>query len=119
MNTNESIKRVLPGDRMSKVVVHNSTAYFSGLVPDDLAADFEAQMLDVLHKIDSLLAELGSDKTKLLSAVIYLPDIGNFSRMNALWDNWVVPGQAPARATVGAKLAKEEYLIEIMIVAAV
>jgi enamine deaminase RidA (YjgF/YER057c/UK114 family) len=119
MNTNESIKRILPGDRMSRVVVHNGTAYFSGLVPDDLAADFEAQMKDVLNKIDSLLAELGSNKTKILSAVIYLPDIGNFGRMNALWDSWVVPGQAPARATVGAKLAKDEYLIEIMIVAAV
>ncbi len=119
MNTNESIKRILPGDRMSRVVVHNGTAYFSGLVPNDLTADFEAQMLDVLNKIEDLLTELGSDKTKILSAVIYLPDIEHFSRMNAVWDNWVVPGQTPARATVGAKLAKEEYLIEIMIVAAV
>jgi enamine deaminase RidA (YjgF/YER057c/UK114 family) len=119
MNTKESIKRILPGDRMSRVVVHNGTAYFSGLVPDDLTADFEAQMQDVLKKIDDLLAELGSDKTNILSAVIYLPVIGNFSRMNVLWDSWVVPGQTPARATVGAKLAKEAYLIEIMIVAAV
>jgi enamine deaminase RidA (YjgF/YER057c/UK114 family) len=119
MSTNESIKRVLPGDRMSRVAVHNGTAYFSGLVPDDFTADFEAQMKDVLDKIDNLLAELGSDKTKILSAVIYLPDIGHFGSMNAVWDNWVVPGQTPARATVGAKLAREEYLIEIMIVAAV
>ncbi len=119
MSANESIKRILPGDRMSRVVVHNGTAYFSGLVPDNLTGDFEVQMKEVLDKIDNLLAELGSDKTKMLSAVIYLPDIGYFSRMNALWDNWVVPGQTPARATVGAKLARDEYLIEIMIVAAV
>jgi enamine deaminase RidA (YjgF/YER057c/UK114 family) len=100
-------------------VVHNGTAYFAGLVPDDLSQDFDLQMKDILHKIDSLLAELGSDKSKILSAVIYLPDIGNFEKMNAIWDNWVIPGQAPARATVGAALANPAFMIEIMIVAAV
>jgi enamine deaminase RidA (YjgF/YER057c/UK114 family) len=119
MDTSESIKRTGAGNRMSTAVVYNGTAYFAGLVADDPLQDFEAQMANILGKIDSTLAELGSNKTKILSAVIYLPDISLFGRMNALWDNWVVPGQAPARATVGAKLAKDEYLAEIMIVAAV
>jgi enamine deaminase RidA (YjgF/YER057c/UK114 family) len=119
MSNNEPIKRILPGNRMSRVVIHNGTAHFAGLVSDDLSPDFEVQMHDILNKIDSTLAELGSDKTKILSAVIYLPDISHFSRMNAVWDNWVVPGQTPARATVGAQLATKDYLIEIMIVAAV
>jgi enamine deaminase RidA (YjgF/YER057c/UK114 family) len=119
MDTSQFIQRIMPGDRMSRVVVHHGTAYFSGLVPDNMFDGFEEQMKDVLNKIDSLLAELGSDKTKILSAVIYLPDIDHFSRMNTIWDSWVVAGQAPARATVGAKLARPEYMIEIMITAAV
>jgi enamine deaminase RidA (YjgF/YER057c/UK114 family) len=119
MSTNEAIKRILPGNRMSRVVIHNGTAYFAGLVSDDLSPDFEVQLYNILNRIDTTLAELGSDKTKILSAVIYLPDMAHFGRMNAVWDNWVVPEQAPARATVGAQLATKDYLIEIMIIAAV
>ena len=65
-----------------------------------------------------MLSEAGSDKSKLLSATIYLADINDFAAMNAVWDKWVVPGQTPARATVQAKLATPEYRVEIQVVAA-
>ncbi len=72
----------------------------------------------MLAQIDALLLEAGTDKSKILSATIYLPDIGDFAAMNAVWEKWVVPGQTPARATVEAKLAAPEYRVEIQVVAA-
>src|SRR5438034_519742 len=93
-------------------------AYPAGQAADDPTADVAGQTRQVLALIDGLLAEAGSDKTKLLSATIYLPDIGDFAAMNAVWEQWVVPGQTPARATVEAKLAAPEYRVEIQVVAA-
>ncbi len=72
----------------------------------------------MLAQIDALLLEAGTDKSKILSATIYLPDIADFAAMNAVWEKWVVPGQTPARATVEAKLAAPEYRVEIQVVAA-
>ncbi len=69
----------------------------------------------MLAQIDDLLFEAGTDKSKILSATIYLPDIGDFAAMNAVWEKWVVPGQTPARATVEAKLAAPEYSVEIQV----
>jgi enamine deaminase RidA (YjgF/YER057c/UK114 family) len=71
----------------------------------------------VLAQIDALLAGIGSDKTRILSATIYLPDIADFAAMNAVWDAWVPQGHTPARATVEAKLASPAYKIEIQVVA--
>ena len=97
----------------------SGTAYLAGQVADDPSADVTGQTHQVLALIDSLLAEAGSDKTQILSATIFLPDIGDFAAMNAVWEQWVVPGQTPARATVEAKLAAPELLVEIQVIAAV
>lgn len=112
------IQRVHPGPRMSEMVIHNETVYLSGQIADDGSTDVESQTRDVLRQIDALLAEAGTDKSKLLTATIYLADIATFAAMNKAWDAWVDPANAPARATVEARLAGPEYLVEIQVVAA-
>ncbi len=115
-----TIKRINPGKRMSEAVINNGVVYVAGQVADQpKGADTAAQTGQVLAAIDAILAEAGTDKSKLLAATIYLTDISNFAAMNAQWDAWVSPGNPPARATVEAKLASPEYLVEIVVTAAV
>ena len=116
-----TIERHNVGKRLSDLVINRAsgTAYLSGQVPDDAKADVTGQVQQVLAKIDELLVEAGSDKSKILSATIYLPDMADFAAMNAVWERWVVPGQAPARATVQTKLAHPDWKVEIQVVAAV
>lgn len=114
-----SIKRFETGPRMSQAVVHGNMVYIAGQVADDPTADVRGQTVQVLASIDRLLAAAGSDKTRILSATIYLADIGTFSQMNAAWDAWVPQGHAPARATVEARLAAPQYKVEIQALAAV
>ena len=113
-----AIQRHNVGKRLSEIVVHGNTVYLAGEVPDDATLDITGQTQQVLGKIDKLLAQVGSDKSKLLSAQIFLPDMKDFAAMNAVWEKWVVAGQTPARATVEAKLANPAYKVEIMCVAA-
>lgn len=104
---------------MSQAVVYGGVAYLAGIVADDLEHSVSGQTRQILAKIDRLLAMAGSDKTRLLKASIWLSDIRRFDEMNAVWDTWVVPGCTPARATVEARLAGRDYLVEIMVEAAV
>ena len=113
-----SVKRINPGPRMSSAVVHGNTVYLAGLTADDPKADVKGQTKQILAKIDRLLAAAGTDKSKLLSANIWLTDITTWAQMNEVWDAWVSPGNTPARATVEAKLATPAYKIEIMVQAA-
>lgn len=113
-----TIQRHNVGKRLSEIVVHNGTVYLAGEVPDDTSKDIGGQTEEVLAKIDKLLRQVGSDKSKLLSAQIFLPDMKDFAGMNAAWEKWVVPGQTPARATIEAKLANAAYKVEIMCIAA-
>jgi len=113
-----TIERQEAGPRMSRVVVHGSVVYLAGLVADDPKQPIQGQTEQVLAKIDKYLALAGTDKSRLLSAQIWLADIAMWADMNKVWDAWVVPGQAPARATVQAKLVGPTHLIEIMVVAA-
>jgi len=113
-----TIQRMNVGKRLSEIVVHGSTVYLAGEVPDDGTLDITGQTEQVLAKIEKLLKQVGSDKTKLLSAQIFLPDMKDFAAMNAVWEKWVVPGQTPARATIEAKLANPAYKVEIMCIAA-
>jgi enamine deaminase RidA (YjgF/YER057c/UK114 family) len=80
--------------------------------------DVAGQTRQVLAAIDRLLDEAGTDKTRILSATIYLADIGTFAQMNSAWDTWVPQGHTPARATVEAKLAPPAYKVEIQVIAA-
>jgi enamine deaminase RidA (YjgF/YER057c/UK114 family) len=113
-----TIQRFNTGKRLSEAVVHGDTVYLAGEVPDDGAKDIGGQTEEVLAKIERILKQVGSDKSKLLSAQIFLPSMADFAGMNAVWEKWIVAGQAPARATIEAKLANPAYKVEIMCVAA-
>jgi len=114
-----TIQRHDTGPRMSKAVVHGDTVYLAGLTADKAKGkSVTEQTQDVLKTIDGHLAKAGTDKSKLLSATIYITDMKTFQEMNAVWDAWVSPDNTPARATVEAKLASPQYNVEIMVVAA-
>lgn len=114
-----SIQYHKPGARMSQVTAHNGTLYLAGQVAADASADTAGQTRQILEQIDALLSEAGSDKSHLLAATIWVTDMANFDAMNGAWDAWVAPGRPPVRACVEAKLAKPEWLVEIMVTAAV
>jgi enamine deaminase RidA (YjgF/YER057c/UK114 family) len=113
-----TIERIDSGPRMSEATVHNGVAYLAGQVSTGGAMDIAGQTREVLAAIDAVLARVGTDKTRVLRAQIFLADMADFPAMNAVWDQWVVPGQTPARATVQAELAKPQWKIEIVITAA-
>jgi enamine deaminase RidA (YjgF/YER057c/UK114 family) len=106
------------GPRMSQIVVHGDTVYLAGQVADDPSADVRGQTQQILAKIDRYLAEAGTSKSKLLSATVWLTDIGTFNEMNSIWDNWIDPENPPARACVESKLAAPQYRVEIGVIAA-
>ncbi len=112
-----TITRIKPGPRMSQAVIHNKTVYLAGQVaPGPTVA---IQTREILAMIDGLLAEANTDKSRLLSATIWLTDMATFGEMNGVWQSWVVQGQTPARATVlSAHLASAEFKIEIAVIAA-
>jgi enamine deaminase RidA (YjgF/YER057c/UK114 family) len=114
------IERKHTGPRMSQVVIHNNTVYLAGQVAAGAPGKSVTQQTrDILTTIDSLLAEANSDKSRILTANIWLTDMAAFSEMNAVWDAWVIPGATPARATVvSAQLAAPEFAIEIAVIAA-
>ncbi|MFZ1815108.1 MAG: RidA family protein [Rhizobiaceae bacterium] len=114
-----SIKRLHTNDRMSQAVIHGNTVYLAGQValkaPGASVAD---QTRAILAQIDELLSEAGTDKSKVLSATIWISDMAKFAEMNAIWDEWAKGGNAPARATVEARLAAPHFNVEIGIIAA-
>jgi enamine deaminase RidA (YjgF/YER057c/UK114 family) len=112
------IVRIDPGPRLAEAVIHGDRVHLSGMIPEDTSLDITGQVQQALAEIDALLARAGTDKTRILSAVIWLRDIGDFAALNAVWDAWVAPGQAPARATVQARLNDPDMKVEIMVVAA-
>lgn len=115
-----SIKRIKSGERMSQAVVHGNLVYTAGQVAQNAGGgSVTEQTQDILSAIDGLLAEAGTDKSKLLSATIWLTDISTFAEMNAVWDAWVSPGNAPARACVESKLAAPQFNVEIGVTAAI
>jgi enamine deaminase RidA (YjgF/YER057c/UK114 family) len=105
---------------MSQVVIHNKTVYLAGQVAAGAHGKSVAeQTKDILATIDALLAEAKTDKSRILSATIWLTDMSTFAQMNSVWDTWVVSGATPARATVvSPQLASPEFAIEIAVIAA-
>ena len=113
------VERHHTGARMSQIVVHGDTVYLAGVVAQaNKGKSVTEQTREILSTIDAYLAQVDSDKSKILAATIYLADMGAFAEMNAVWDEWVIPGETPARATVEAKLAAPDYKVEIMVTAA-
>jgi enamine deaminase RidA (YjgF/YER057c/UK114 family) len=104
--------------RRSRALIHNGTVYLSGQVPDDRTVDVAGQTTQVLAKVDELLALAGTDKSRILSAQIWLKSMDDFAAMNAVWDAWVVPGQTPTRCCGKVELNDPKCLVEIVVVAA-
>ena len=113
-----TVTRIDAGARMSDVIIHNQTLYYTS-VPENLDADAFEQTANTLAQIDAVLANQGSDKTRILDVTIFLVEKSDFAAMNKAWDAWVVAGQAPVRCTVQAGLMNPKYKVEIKIVAAV
>lgn len=111
------ITRLDPGPRMSQAVIHNGVVHLAGQVGAPGASVTE-QTRAILAEVDRLLAAAGTDKSRLLTAQIWLADMGTFAEMNAVWDAWVAPGHAPARATGSADLATPDHRVEIIVTAA-
>ncbi|PJR09843.1 RidA family protein [Sinorhizobium meliloti] len=103
---------------MHRVVEGNGTLYLGGIVADDTAASMEHQTRQICAKIDAVLASAGSDKSKLLSAQLFITDMKAKEAMNKAWTEWLSPDQLPARATIGvADLGSPEILIEVVVTA--
>ncbi len=106
------------GPIMSQAIEDDGLVTISGMTAEDRTASIEVQTAQVLAKIDRYLAAAGTDKSKLLSAQLWITDMASFNKMNAVWDAWLAPGEAPARACVEATLAAPQYRVEIMVIAA-
>ncbi len=114
-----SVQRLHTESRYSEIVIYNGTVYLAGQLADDYSGDIVQQTRETLANTDRMLAEAGSDKSKILSVTIYLKDITrDYAGFNQVWDGWVAPGAAPARACVEATLYTPEVLVEITVVAA-
>lgn len=112
------ITREDTNERMSRIVINNDVIYLCGQVADNTDQPIGPQTENMLAKVDALLARAGSDREHILSATLYLRDMKDFAGMNAVWDNWVPAGHAPARACVEARMAGPELLVEISVIAA-
>lgn len=114
-----SLERIDTGPRYSEMVVHAGVAYLTGQVADDADLDIRGQTRQTLDAIDRLLQRAGSSRARMLSAQVFLPDLADFAAMNEVWEAWVPAGQAPARATVQARLTDPRWRVEIVVTAAV
>ena len=112
-----AITRIEPGKRMSNAVIHNKTVYLAGQIGSP-KGDVKSQAVEALAEVDRLLAIAGTDKTRVLQAIVWLADMADFAAMNEVWEAWVAPGCTPARASGEAKLATPEYKVEFIITAA-
>ncbi|EMH4147404.1 RidA family protein [Providencia stuartii] len=113
------IKRNNPKPRLADSVEYAGLVYLSGQVPNDLNGDITAQTQDILAKIDTLLAASNSDKTRILSAQVWIKNMErDFAAFNAVWESWMPTENSPARAAVEANMAREQVLVEIMVTAA-
>ncbi|MEM5502658.1 RidA family protein [Ahrensia kielensis] len=111
-----SITRTEIGSRMSQTVTHGDTIYLAGQVGE--GADITAQTKDMLANVDRLLESVGSSKSHILSATIWMANMGDVAGMNAVWDAWVDPKNPPARACIESRLVTSDYMVEVMIIAA-
>ncbi len=112
-----TIQRIDAGPRMSEAVIHNGTIYLAGQIGSP-ESDISGQTRETLAEIDALLARCGSDRSRILSATVWLADMGDYAAMNAVWDAWVDKANPPARATGEVRLFEPGYRIEIIVVAA-
>lgn len=113
------MKRYDTGRRYSEMVVHEGVAYLTGQVAENVDLDIRGQTCQTLAAIERLLERAGSDRSRILAAQVFLPDLADFDGMNEVWEAWIPEGQAPARATVQARLTDPRWRVEIVVTAAV
>ncbi|MCW4113446.1 RidA family protein [Aurantimonas sp. MSK8Z-1] len=113
------VKRILQTPIMHRMVEHNGVVYLGGIVADDRSQSMGGQTAQICEKIDALLAEAGTDKTKLLTAMLYITDMSQKDAMNQAWTRWIEAGDLPTRATIGVADLGKDILIEIVVSAAV
>ena len=113
-----SLTRLAPEERLSGAVIHNGLVYLAGQVADDATLDAQGQMADILQQVDALLAEAGTDKSRLISVQIFLANTGDMAAMNRAWDAWLDTATKPARATVEARLADPDRPVALTGIAA-
>ena len=114
-----SFERKHTTERSSQITIHGDTVYLAGQVARDApGASVAEQTADILERIDTYLAEAGTDKSRILTATVWMSDIERFGELNEVWNAWTVAGKSPCRACVEARLANEKYAVEIMVVAA-
>lgn len=111
------MQKLHSNERASKIVIHNQTIYLSGQV-GNAEDDIQAQTLTCLEKVEALLTEVGSDKSKMLSATVWISSMANFDAMNQVWNKWFEGVQPPARACGESALARPELLVEVTVIAA-
>lgn len=112
------IRRIAANPRMSGAVVHGGVAYLSGQVAiDHRGGAVVDQVREILERIDNLLMEAGSNRSRLLTATILLSDLRVMPELNAAWDRWIEPGSAPTRTSIQAVLASPDYALEIVVTA--
>jgi enamine deaminase RidA (YjgF/YER057c/UK114 family) len=114
----QGLRRFHVGDRLSEMTIYNGTVYLAGQVASDASQDIRGQTIQVLAAIDKLLTEAGTDRAHILMCQIFIKDLADFPAMNAVWEDWVAPGDAPPRATVQANLARAEWKVEMVVTAA-
>ncbi|UNU74247.1 RidA family protein [Moraxella nasovis] len=114
-----NITKLDSNDSLSEIAIHQGVVYLAGQVPNDDSLDIKGQSREVFANIDEALAKAGTDKSKLLSAQVFITDLANFDAFNAEWNAWVQGITPPARATIEAKLVNPKWLIEIMVIAAI
>lgn len=114
-----NITKLDSNDTLSEIAIHNGVVYLAGQVPNDDSLDIKGQSREIFANIDAALAKAGSDKSKILSAQVFITDLANFDAFNSEWNQWVKDITPPARATVEAKLVNPNWLIEIMVIAAI
>lgn len=116
------IERHEIGPRFSEMTVVDvgtgKLVFIAGQVAENTSLDIGGQTREVLGFIDRLLSHVGARRQDIVAARVYLASVGDYAQMNAVWDDWVVPGHTPARATIGAKLINSAYKVEIEVTAA-
>lgn len=114
-----TIKRLHTNQRMSQAVVHGNTVYLAGQVAvETRGKSITEQTTEVLGNVEKYLNEAGSDKTRMLSASVWLSDMKDFAEFNSVWDSWVPEGQAPSRACVQSNLVFPDFNVEVAVIAA-